>query len=115
MNTVAGEPSGGVVHLARPGRPARVVGDLGELRGPVRGTVELPIRLFWAPDRTFDLDDPAELRWMYENVLREAIRTDELRRWLDAGTLVRLWPLLNLPRGVRRAWEARHDQLRRLA
>ncbi|MEV0397417.1 hypothetical protein [Polymorphospora rubra] len=113
MGAVTGQQPGGAVHAARPGRAARVIGDLAELRGPVRGAVELPVRLFWAPDRTFDLDDPVELRWMYENVLREAIRGDELRRWLDGNTLVRLWPTLNLPRGVRRAWESRHAQLRR--
>lgn len=48
----------------------------------------------------------------YENVLREAIRTDELRRWLNATVLVRVWPSLNPPRGVRQAWEARNPQLR---
>jgi len=33
-------------HQARPGRRAIVVTDLASLRGPVSGTVELPLRLF---------------------------------------------------------------------
>lgn len=101
-----------MVHMARPGRPAVVTATLDELTGPEHGVVELPQRLFWQENRTFDLDDPAELRWMYENVLREAIRTDEVQRWINAEVLVRIWRDLNLPRGVRRAWEAHHPQLR---
>ncbi|GLY03107.1 MULTISPECIES: hypothetical protein [Actinoplanes] len=101
-----------VRHLARPHRPVVVAGTLGELRGPTDGLVELPLRLWWQPQRAFDLSVPTMLLWMYENVLREAIRADELRAYLDGATLVRLWPELNLPRGVRAAWEARHPRLR---
>jgi hypothetical protein len=100
------------VLLARPHRPVLVAGTLGELTGPTCGLVELPLRLWWNPMRTFDLGEPTMLAWMYENVLREAIRVDELRAYLDGATLVRLWPQLNLPRAVRAAWEARHPRLR---
>jgi hypothetical protein len=99
-------------HLARPHRPVLVAGTFGELTGPEHGLVELPLRLWWNPQRTFDLDEPTMLRWMYENVLREAIRIDELRSHLHGPTLLRVWPELNLPRGVRAAWEARHPALR---
>jgi hypothetical protein len=102
----------GVVYMARPGRPAVITATLDELAGPEHGVVELPQRLMWNPDRSFDLDKPDQLRWMYENVLREAIRTDELRQWINARILVRIWRDLNLPRGVRQAWEARYPQLR---
>jgi hypothetical protein len=108
----SGTGRSGSVHLARPGRPAVVAATLDKLTGPEHGVVELPQRLMWNPDRSFDLDQPAELRWMYENVLREAIRTEELRRWLNARVLVRIWRELNLPRGVRRAWEDRYAQPR---
>lgn len=99
--------------LSRPGRPALVIGDLTELCGPVTGVVELPHRMVWLPpaDRRFDLADPFDLTRVYEIVLREAVQFDELRTWLDAGTLARLWPQLFLPRGVRRAWEQRHPRL----
>ncbi|GAA2707072.1 MULTISPECIES: hypothetical protein [Actinoplanes] len=100
-----------VVHLARPHRPVVVAGTLAELRGPTCGLVELPLRLWWQPHRTFDLGQHDMLLWMYENVLRESIRVDELRAFLDGATLVRVWSELNLPRGVRAAWEARHPWL----
>ncbi|MGS2619972.1 hypothetical protein ACVCAH_36695 [Micromonospora sp. LZ34] len=99
-------------HLARPGRPAVVARTLAELTGPTRGVVELPVRLMWCADRTFDLGDPDQLLWMYENVLRETTRTEDLRRLINGRTLRRVWRLLNLPRGVRAAWEDRHRGLR---
>lgn len=101
-----------VTHLARPHRPVVVAGTLGELQGPVGGIVELPLRLWWQPQRAFDLSQHTMLLWMYENVLREAIRIDELREYVNGTLLVRLWPELNLPRAVRAAWEARHPRLR---
>jgi hypothetical protein len=108
-------PDAPALHLARPHRPVLVAGTLTELTGPDHGHVDLPLRLWWNPRRTFDLGQPTMLAWMYENVLREAVRVDELRSYLHGATLVRLWPELNLPRGVRVAWEARHPALRRAA
>jgi len=103
-------------YQARPGRTPLVAANLADLQGPTEGTVELPLRLFWsAPDRTFDLSDPDMLRSMYEKVLREAIRTGELTRFLNGGTLVAIWRDLFLPRDVRQAWEERHPVLRRAA
>lgn len=100
-------------YQSRPGRPALVVADLAELQGPSEGTVELPLRLFWsAPDRRFDLADPDMLRSMYEKVLRDAIRMEDLTRFLNGGTLVAVWRDLFLPRDVRQAWEERHPVLR---
>ena len=102
----------GAVHLARPGRPAVVARTLAELRGPTRGVVELPVRLMWSSDRAFNLADPDQLLWMYENVLRETTSLDDLRRLVNGRMLLRVWRLLNLPRGVRTAWESRHRGLR---
>ncbi|HKD97756.1 MAG TPA: hypothetical protein VKB69_09155 [Micromonosporaceae bacterium] len=104
-----------VRYEARPGRAAVVAPDLAALGGPVSGVVELPVRLFWQPDRRINIDTPGVLGWMYETVLREAASVAELRDWLDGETLVRLWPDLFLPRGVRAAWEDRHPRLRRHA
>jgi hypothetical protein len=79
--------------------------------------VELPHRLVWQSPvlRRFDLDDPYQRCRLYEIVLREAIRFDELRAWIDGPTLREVWPDLYLPRGVRQAWEERHPELARLA
>ena len=98
---------------ARPGRATIVAARLADLAGPVHGVVELPLRLFWsAPDRTFDLDQPSALRALYETVLREASRPDDLSSYLNGETLVAVWPELFLPKGVRRAWEDQHPELR---
>jgi hypothetical protein len=103
-------------YQSRPGRSALVSATLEELTGPTSGVVELPHRLVWQakPLRLFDLDDPYERSRVYEIVLREAIRFDELRTWLDGATLRQLWPKLYLPRGVRQAWEDRHPELAQL-
>jgi len=101
---------------ARSRRGVLVAADLADLRGPAEGTAELPLRLFWsAADRTFDLGDTDMLRSMYEKVLREAIRADELTTYLNAGRLIAVWPDLFLPRDVRQAWEDQHPALRRAA
>jgi hypothetical protein len=106
---------GAAVHVSRyqsrPGRRALVIVDLTDLRGPADGTVELPIWLFWHPNRTFDLDDRALRRWVYQIVLREASRPEDLTTYLNGEILVELWPDLPLPRGVRRAWEEQHPSL----
>jgi hypothetical protein len=98
--------------LARPGKRALVARSMADFRGPTSGVVELPHRLFWQADRHFNLDEPFMLQLMYEIVLLEAVSQDELRTWLDAQTLHRLWPKLYLPHGVRRDWEKRHPSLR---
>jgi DNA invertase Pin-like site-specific DNA recombinase len=98
---------------ARPGRRVIVVTDLADLRGPAHGTVTLPLRLYWSPPgRVFDLDDPFTLRSMYQVVLGEAARPEDLTSYLDRDTLVAAWPDLHLPRGVREAWEEYHPMLR---
>jgi hypothetical protein len=97
----------------RPGRRAIVAVDLADLRGPAHGTVTLPLGLFWSsPDREWDLDDPIMLRSMYEKVLREAVRADDLTTHLNGGKLTEVWPQLYLPEGVRRAWEEHHPAQR---
>lgn len=100
-------------YQARPGRRVIVVTDLADLRGPAGGTVTLPLRLYWSPPgRVFDLDDPFILRSMYQTVLGEAARPEDLTSHLDRDTLIRVWPDLHLPKGVRQAWEEHHPVLR---
>jgi hypothetical protein len=90
-----------------------VAASLEELRGPAEGVVELPLWLFWSSaDRTFDLGDRDIRLWLYQTVLREAGRAEDLAAYLDRDTLIAVWPDLYLPRGVRQAWEDRHPALR---
>ena len=99
-------------YQSRPGRRAVVTSSLDELRGPTEGTVELPLWLFWScPGHTFDLGDRDMRRWLYQTVLREAARPEDLTTYLDGDTLIALWPDLFLPRGVRQAWEDQHPVL----
>ena len=103
-------------HESRPGRRVVVAASLADLRGPAEGTVELPIWLFWSsPDHTFDLGDQDMRVWLYQTVLREASRPEDLAAYLDGDTLIALWPGLHLPKGVRQAWEERHPVLRAAA
>ena len=103
-------------YQSRPGRRAVVVTSLADLHGPVEGTVELPLWLFWsAPGHTFDLGDQDMRIWLYQTVLREASRPEDLTTYLDGDTLVTLWPDLYLPKGVRQAWEDQHPALRAAA
>jgi hypothetical protein len=105
-----------VRYQSRPGRDAVVATSLADLKGLTEGTVELPLWLFWSsPDRTFDLSKPFMLRSMYETVLGEASRPEDLTTYLDGDTLIALWPELFLPKGVRQAWEDRHPILRAAA
>jgi hypothetical protein len=103
-------------YQSRPGRPVVVAASLADLRGPTTGTVNLPLWLFWScPGHTFDLGDRDMRQWLYQTVLREAGRPEDLTTYLDGDMLVALWPDLYLPKGVRQAWEDRHPALRAVA
>jgi hypothetical protein len=92
-------------------RPYLVADSLDDLHGPTSGTVALDHRLDWSGRARYDLDNPRRLASMYETVLREATDPNDLTRWLDGPTLVRLWADLVLPPQVRQPWEARFTQL----
>jgi hypothetical protein len=103
-------------YQARPGWRVLVALNLADLQGPVTGMIELPLRLHWSgAGRTFDLGDPGTRQWVYETVLQEAARPEDLTALLDGETLVALWPKLFVPKGVRQAWEDEHPVLRTAA
>lgn len=98
--------------LARPGRHALVALDLGELQGPVEGTVTLPLPLWWSgPSSEFDLGEPGILEMVYETVLSAAARPGDLDQFINGARLVEVWSDLWLPLGVRQAWETHHPVL----
>jgi hypothetical protein len=88
-----------------------VPSSLALLSGPTTGTVVLPKRLDWGPEREFDLSDKRDVAVMYETVLREARREADLQDHLDAALLQELWPTLVLPVPLRAAWQERFPQL----
>ncbi len=93
-------------------RPYLLPETLGELTGPVAGMVQLPLRLDWTERVEFHLDDPAERNVMYERVIREATRPEDLRSYLNAAVRRETWRQLFLPARVRRVWEERFPALR---
>jgi len=112
LSTETGPPAVLTQHLARPGRRAIVIIDLADLRGSGTGKVILPLGLYWSPaGRVFDLDEPWKLKEMYQIVLNEATRGEDLVTWLNGPRLVEEWRDLYLPRGIRQAWEEIHPVL----
>jgi len=84
---------------------------LSDLTGPVSGMVTLDRSMDWSGDGQYDLNDPGDLQLMYQTVLNQASSVDDLRRWLDAATLRRVWPDLWLPHRLRALWQARFPEL----
>jgi len=103
-------------YQARPGRRVIVISDLADLHGPASGIVQLPLWLYWSgPSPAFDLADPFMRRWLYQTVLREATRPEDLTSYLNQDILITIWPDLHLPAGIRQAWQERHPALRSAA
>jgi hypothetical protein len=92
-------------------KPYVVAERLEELRGPTAGTVTLPGHLDWSGNASYDLGRPSRLASMYRTVLNEAGSAEDLRAWLDAQMLTRLWPTLWLPSALRRIWEDHFPEL----
>ena len=88
-------------------RPVALPEHLEDLRGPVDGSVRLPLRTYSSgagPDRVFDLDNEAERIELYQIVLADGT-VEDICGYLDHTELVRLWTRLWLPAHVRHAWE----------
>ncbi|SHN35270.1 hypothetical protein [Actinacidiphila paucisporea] len=96
-------------------RPYMVPESLSELAGPTSGIVNLPLSLDWSQQRRYDLSVDKDRRRLYETVIREALNVSELRRFLDAGLLLHLWPSLWLPVRAKSLWQERFPQLRSAA
>jgi hypothetical protein len=96
-------------------RPYTVPESLEELTGPTTGAVDLPPRLDWSEQGRYDLSDPRQRNLMYEVVIRESMRVEDLRAFIDGPTLTRVWGRLWLPLKVRSLWESRFPSLPRAA
>jgi hypothetical protein len=81
--------------------------SLDELRGPLSGTVRLPLRIYWTgPDPEsveWDTSRAEDRRWLYEVVLREG-NLDDVRSLVNGQELVAVWDDLVLPPWLREAW-----------
>ncbi len=92
-------------------RPYAVAENLDALTGPTTGTITLPHRIDWSGSPTHDLDNPGMLRSVYQTILTEAFRQEDLNNFLNRAALIRLWPDMFLPAKVRRLWEERFPEL----
>ncbi|MFI6579582.1 hypothetical protein [Embleya sp. NPDC050493] len=92
-------------------RPYAVPDTFAELAGPAEGVLALPTSLDWTPKQSYDLADDADVRLLYETVLREALHAEELGRHVNGDLLARVWPRLWLPRRLRVMWESRFPDL----
>ena len=69
-----------------------------------RGSVSLPIHIRWSePAVQYDLKIPADVRRVYEQVLREGTESD-VQEYIDVDRLYEPWEELVLPPAVRRRW-----------
>ena len=90
--------------------PYDVPSSLESLRGPAKGTVTLPLHLWWAPGPAFDLTDRSDLLTAYRAIVRDG-RTVDQEELLNARLLVAVWPELRLPVRCRKAWEDAFPEL----
>lgn len=68
------------------------------------GKVELPLHIRWSGGPlVYDLEDPADLARVYEQVLREGTEQD-VRHYVDPDQLLKIWDELVLPPAVSDAW-----------
>lgn len=84
--------------------PYDVPSSLSLLAGPTRGLLELPHSIHWGPGRIVDLDDPSDVAWGYQAVVREGTVRQQCEL-LDSAALVRVWRDLILPVRCRALWE----------
>lgn len=112
--------SGGASSHVRPGwvRDVPVPRALDALKGPLRGSVSLPARVFWSgPDPRgvrWNMADPGRRRDLYEILLVEGT-LDDICALVNAAELSRLWEQMYLPPWVRAAWQPLIDKARRAA
>jgi hypothetical protein len=92
-------------------RPYAVPDTLAELTGPVSGHIVLPAELGWTGRTDYDLDDPADVAVLYERVLVDAVRAQDVTGLVNADRLRLLWSRLFLPARVRQLWESRFPGL----
>lgn len=96
-------------------RPYAAPNDLAELTGPATGHIVLPAELGWTGRTAYDLDDASDAVVLYERVLVDAVRAQDMTPLINAERLRVLWPDLFLPMRVRRLWESRFPGLRSAA
>ncbi|MEV5508934.1 transcriptional regulator [Streptomyces orinoci] len=101
-----------VTELRRARFARRLPVELSELKGPVHGTVRLPLHIAWSGLTQFDLDQ-ARLRMSYYRILLAEGQREDLVRHLNREVLISMWPILRtlISRDIRDVWESAFDEL----
>jgi hypothetical protein len=96
-------------------RAPAVPDRIDDLHGHSVGVLEVPHHMACghASRRQYELEDPAQVRHAYEQVLCEAANCGEVEDLINPAVLRRVWRDLHLPARVRAAWETRHPGLQR--
>ena len=86
-------------------RPVAIPDDIDDPSlAKASGLVELPLHIAWSdPSLTYDLSRRTDRLRVYEQVLREGTE-DDVRYYIDADELARVFDELVLPSYVRAAW-----------
>ena len=87
-------------------RPVAFPEDIADPTIPKEsGIVELPLHIhWWAPFRTYDLDDQLDRETVYREVLTEGT-PDDVRAYIRLDELVAMWDDIILPSHVLYVWE----------
>lgn len=83
---------------------------LSDLRGPETGFLDLPLTVYWGPDRHYPIHNDALRMTAYQEILNRA-SVEELCRFVNENTLRRLWKDIPLPTRVRVLWETKFPEL----
>jgi hypothetical protein len=96
-------------------RAPAVPDRIDDLHGHSVGVLEVPHHMACGHPsrRRYELEDPAQVRQAYEQVLCEAANCGEVEDLINPAMLRRVWRDLHLPSRIRAAWETRHPSLRR--
>ncbi len=92
-------------------KPISLPSSWHDLAGPRTGTLELPLRIVWAPGkRIYNVENSVDLHAAYQAILTEGT-ADDLDRWLNGDLLKQSWLMLHLDPRITELWEARFPEL----
>ena len=90
--------------------PYETPSSLSGLRGSVDGVIDLPLSVYWGPERKADLTDPDQLLWAYRAIVQEGTQAVQ-EAMLNESLLRSVWWRLWLPDRCRAVWEAKFPDL----
>ncbi|WP_165217301.1 hypothetical protein [Schaalia sp. ZJ1691] len=84
--------------------------SLSDLGGPESGYLDMPLTVYWGPDRHYPIHSDALRLSAYQEVLGNA-NVNQLCQLINEKNLRRLWKDLVLPTRLRKQWETKFPEL----